>query len=549
MEIDSYVHLILRPRSDCALITDAGRVGFLGESSGVSLLTRQGSQGAAHYPIPRAVGGLSTDPRHIENRVLQQRGAFLLPPRQLCDELIDSYFTWIHPIVPVINQARFRRQYRDPQNPPSMLLLQSLFLASTHTCDNPTLRDADGSAKAMSLTFYKRAKALYDANHETDRVAIVQSMILMGWYWGGREDVLEEAFDWTRAAIVVAQGTGMHRCVARSLLSTADKKLWKRIWWTLFTRDRILALSLGRPMLINLDDSDVSMLRAEDLNEDEPGRPSKIPPDPAHVQFFLRYIELCEILGSILSRQASAWARTRFGNGIPDAEDVMRNESALARWHRDCPAVVRLESPERNHFWAAVLHSKYYTTLCLLHRSRMPAVRQPFPAVLVPSRRAAVEAAAMITRIIQGFSTHDQLRHCPSFIIYSLLTAFVIHRYQSLFISSSSPQAVHEKIRGDWSALLEISRTWPVGTVVSSMLKGVAEMWESGKRLPPSNKGMMAHMGAMMGEESLHGEENREMSPTMMHKVVPDRQHPALPPLLLGREVDDWLQFFCLDEE
>jgi hypothetical protein len=37
------------------------------------------------------------------------------------------------------------------------------------------------------MTFYKRAKALYDANYEDDRVTIVQSLVLMGWYWEGPE--------------------------------------------------------------------------------------------------------------------------------------------------------------------------------------------------------------------------------------------------------------------------------------------------------------------------------------------------------------------------
>ncbi|CRK38813.1 hypothetical protein BN1723_018697, partial [Verticillium longisporum] len=145
----------------------------------------------------------------------------------------------------------------------------------------------------------------------------------------------------------------MHRSVARSLLSTTDKRLWKRIWWTLFTRDRLLALTLGRPMLINLADSDVEMIRDEDFNEDEPGRASKVPPNPAHVQFFLRYVALCEILGEILSRQCSMWAQTRFKE--LDMDDVLFHESALARWHGECPAIVSLDSPERDHFWAAVL--------------------------------------------------------------------------------------------------------------------------------------------------------------------------------------------------
>lgn len=79
------------------------------------------------------------------------------------------------------------RRYRDPKNPPSLLLLQSVLLAGSRVCDNPQLKDASGSTTPAAMTFYKRAKALYDANYEDDRVTIVQSLVLMGWYWEGPE--------------------------------------------------------------------------------------------------------------------------------------------------------------------------------------------------------------------------------------------------------------------------------------------------------------------------------------------------------------------------
>jgi hypothetical protein len=74
------------------------------------------------------------------------------------------------------------RRYRDAKNPPSLLLLQAILLAGSRVCNNPQLMDANGSTTPAAMTFYKRAKALYDANYEDDRVTIVQSLILMGWY-------------------------------------------------------------------------------------------------------------------------------------------------------------------------------------------------------------------------------------------------------------------------------------------------------------------------------------------------------------------------------
>lgn len=182
----------MTPRIARAPIVEAGRVGYLGESSNLSLLVqdRHGTTDNVHYPLPANVRGSRarlTELDNVEIEILHQRGAFLLPHRALCDDLVEAYFQWIAPVVPIINRSRFMRRYRDPTNPPSLLLLQAVLLAGSRVCSNPRLMDINGSTMPASITFYKRAKALYDANYEDDRVTIVQALILMGWYWEGPE--------------------------------------------------------------------------------------------------------------------------------------------------------------------------------------------------------------------------------------------------------------------------------------------------------------------------------------------------------------------------
>jgi len=229
----------MKPKFARAPIKEAGRVAYLGESSNLSLLVqdRHGTTDVVHYPLPENVRGTRARINELDNveiDILHQRGAFLLPPRQLCDELVDAFFTWIAPVVPVINRSKFMRRYRDSKNPPSLLLLQSILLAGSRVCNNPQLMDANGSTTPAAMTFYKRAKALYDANYEDDRVTIVQALILMGWYWEGPEgknkapldlstharsdiaaDVTKNVFYWSRVAVIVAQGSGMHRRFVR----------------------------------------------------------------------------------------------------------------------------------------------------------------------------------------------------------------------------------------------------------------------------------------------------------------------------------------------
>ncbi|ROT39459.1 cutinase transcription factor 1 alpha [Sodiomyces alkalinus F11] len=474
MDSDNYLKLVMKPKFTRAPITDAGRVAFLGESSNLTLLVhdRQGTTDVVHYPLPESVRGSRarlTELDHVEIDILQQRGAFLLPPRSLCDELIDSYFKWVHPIVPVINRTQFMRQYRDPKNPPSLLLLQAILLAGSRVCTNPQLMDANGSTTPAALTFYKRAKALYDANYEDDRVTIVQSLLLMGWYWEGPEDVTKNVFYWTRVAAIVAQGSGMHRSVEQSQLSRSDKRLWKRIWWTLFTRDRSVAVALGRPVQINLDDSDVEMLTEDDFIEDEADRPSEYPPDLVHVQFFMQYVKLCEIMGLVLSQQYSVASKGRQRNAI----DLTHSDMALADWLQNCPKIVYWEVA-RHHFWSALLHSNYYTTLCLLHRAHMPpsGASAGFPDNSpYPSRNIAFQAAAMITSIIENLAVHKELRYCPAFVVYSLFSALIMHVYQMRSPVPSIQQVTQDRLRTCMQALKDVSRVWLVGKMVYTLFE------------------------------------------------------------------------------
>ena len=185
------------------------------------------------------------------------------------------------------------------------------------------------------------------------------------------QDVTKNVFYWSRVAVIVAQGSGMHRryvldskrsvsgdltnnSIEGSQLSKADKRLWKRIWWTLFTRDRSVAVALGRPVSINIEDSDVEMVSEDDFIDDEPDRPAEYPPDPIHVQFFLNYVKLCEIMGLVLSQQYSVASKVRRNNAL----DLTHSDMALADWLQNCPPEVRWE-PQRHHFWSALLHSNY----------------------------------------------------------------------------------------------------------------------------------------------------------------------------------------------
>ncbi|OJD29576.1 cutinase transcription factor 1 alpha [Diplodia corticola] len=511
----SYVQF-MKPKFARAPIKEAGRVAYLGESSNLSLLVhdRYGTTDVVHYPLPENVRGAKARVNELDDmeiNILHTRGAFLLPPRALCDELVDAFFRWVAPVVPVINRSRFMRQYRDPKNPPSLLLLQAILLAGSRVCTNPQLMDSSGSTTPAAMTFYKRAKALFDANYEDDRVTMVQALILMGWYWEGPEDVTKNVFYWSRVAIVVAQGSGMHRSVEGSQLSRSDKRLWKRIWWTLFSRDRSVAVALGRPVAINPEDSDVEMISEDDFIEDEPDRPAEYNPDPVHVQFFINYVKLCEIMGLVLSQQYSVASKFRRTNAI----DLTHSDMALADWLQHCPKEVYWEK-SRHHFWSALLHANYYTTLCLLHRAHMPPAgsprTDPMEQSAYPSRTIAYQAAGMITSIIESLQSHDELRYTPAFIVYSLFSALIMHVYQMRSSNKSIVAATEQRLSICMTALKDVSRVWLVAKMVHTLFESI--------------------LGNKVLEDRLQraaGKRHQKNRPANMSQPQPQAQHTAVP--------------------
>lgn len=123
----------------------------------------------------------------MEMKFLRKRGAFLLPPQWLCHELVQAFFSWVAPILPVVNRSQFMRKFQGFDDPPSHLLVQAILLAGSRVCKNPLLLDSAGSTKSVGNKFYMRAKALYDAQYEVDQITNVQALVLMGWYWEGPE--------------------------------------------------------------------------------------------------------------------------------------------------------------------------------------------------------------------------------------------------------------------------------------------------------------------------------------------------------------------------
>ncbi|KAE8408280.1 fungal-specific transcription factor domain-containing protein [Aspergillus pseudonomiae] len=242
---------------------------------------------------------------------LQKKGVFNLPKPDTCESLLRAYFYHVHPIMPVIEVGSILN-YQDQGRlgDCNILLLWSVFFVAVNFVSSH-IYEQEGyvSRKEMKATMYSRAKCMYDNGGERNKVTLLQASLLLG-FWHSEQDEHMQPWYWTGIAINLCQMLGLHRdpdsLRYNSSITDCQRRLWRRLWWTCFFRDRWLGLTLGRPLRINLDDCDLPMSVPADLLSELESIPeatdaSYIPQEFRKLaEFWVILIELSKLLGKVL---------------------------------------------------------------------------------------------------------------------------------------------------------------------------------------------------------------------------------------------------------
>ncbi|KAL6363042.1 hypothetical protein LRP88_02443 [Fusarium phalaenopsidis] len=327
-----------------------------------------------------------------------------MPPRNIADRLISAFFNIMHPAFPVLNRRVFIEQYKLGQASP--LLLQAVFLIAVTLCDDNLIQDAGFADRATARkTYYIRAKTLYDVDHETDRSNIASALSLMGFWWNGPDDQ-KDSWYWLGCATTFAQSINMHRSMARSEFSQETRSLWRRIWWSIYSRDRHTAACLGRPCRIRDEDCDIEPLTEDDLCFDECYDEELIPAQKDyHISYFIEMSNLAVILGDIVIGEFSP---RRPALECYKAKNLVER---LERWHSQLPECLREMPPDESlgaSFWASNLQMAYQNYYILLFRPK--AIENLSPEEVERDVRARM-AADSITRMAEDMLASGTIRY------------------------------------------------------------------------------------------------------------------------------------------
>jgi hypothetical protein len=127
----------------------------------------------------------------------------------LSEELLAAFFDQAHPFFPIIDEEGFRRSYMAGQA--SYLLLNALYCVATIHCRNSVIQRLGFDSRYLAtVTFYQRAKFLFDSDYDTDGITNLQACVLLINWWGSPMEQ-KDTWHWLGVAAHLAQSLGMHR--------------------------------------------------------------------------------------------------------------------------------------------------------------------------------------------------------------------------------------------------------------------------------------------------------------------------------------------------
>ncbi|KAK7185971.1 hypothetical protein DPSP01_008539 [Paraphaeosphaeria sporulosa] len=408
---------------------------------------------------PSTIEGLpsfiSPLPGHLLREDLEflvQKGAFLIPEAHLQSKILQSYIFSIHPFMPILDlRALFRAVYDGQRNDHiSILLFQAIMFAGLAAVD-PEVINSMGfqTPKEAREHFFNRVRLLYEFDVEPSELAVLQSLLLMSWWYGSPKQ-RRHTWHWTGLAFSVALNMGLHREPTGSRQTDEERHFRRRLWWSLYIRDRLLALGTRRPMRIRDDSFNVSMLTIEDFEIDASTQLAL--PDVEDIArtslICVELAKLCVCIGHVLSSQytdletqADVPPTMMVVPKRPESSAVGLNscDEEIANWYQNLLAAFnRFDSPPRIQngmhscyevHWA-VLNMLYLTLVNVLHRTQ---ALQHSPddasaqATQRSSRAKVKDAARSATKIAHTMLRRNQVRYMGVPGVTALIAACLSH--------------------------------------------------------------------------------------------------------------------------
>ncbi|KAH8732487.1 fungal-specific transcription factor domain-containing protein [Phaeosphaeriaceae sp. PMI808] len=199
-------------------------------------------------------------------------GVDILPPRKSQDILLDIYFAYVNPLLPLVDQELFLEQY-DQGREPKILMQAICIVASKHADAAKALTlDEDHqilTPRDFSQRLYHAVIIGIEAKLEKNRVALIQILALISLHCEG-PDGAEQASMHLAQAIHHAHTFGLQFGHQWKNQSSESQGNLEDVFWCLWSLDKINACMNGRPLLMHDRDNSLRQLPSDPEKRSSP---------------------------------------------------------------------------------------------------------------------------------------------------------------------------------------------------------------------------------------------------------------------------------------
>ncbi|CAK7222189.1 hypothetical protein SCUCBS95973_004756 [Sporothrix curviconia] len=318
-----------------------------------------------------------------------------LPDPETAERFLDIYFSTIHVAYPFIPRAIFTQAYQvyiasGRETLPNDTWLATLYIlfaigayynaASGGSFSSSSSQAKAKNADALHEQYYRHALSLVSGAEMLERSLNQVTFLLAQCFYLLAVCRTDTCWTTLGLAVRIAQSIGLHvdadgarprpRPKPRHVQTLAfrNAELRRRVWYSIYVLDRLLALQLGRPPAIHdedchlrlpsrLGDADIHWLGGTDSDNDNNASPPVQPPlDPATPtvgDYFLCMISLSRIIGHVLRDLYSPRAHIEpEGDDSSSSTDILTNwllpstkrlDRQLLEWRRALPRKLRFD--------------------------------------------------------------------------------------------------------------------------------------------------------------------------------------------------------------
>ncbi|CAG8564239.1 11693_t:CDS:2 [Acaulospora colombiana] len=374
----------------------AGHTRYVGCSSGIFLLKY------AKKIVDHQVTVVCDDfhpPKRLSNRDIISE----LPPKNVCDQLLDLFwekFSFYHPFI---DRQDFMEKYDSMNINYNYIVLLYAILAVV-------------SNNIASVNYYDRTRELLGEELGNSTLPTVQALLLLAGLQKGMRS--SSCWVYVGLAIRLAQDMGLHRDSSNWDLDKSQAEVRRRVWWACVTFDSFLSLALGRPLAINEQDYDVRYPAAGILFYDQ----------PESIEVFVQHIKICLITCRISKHVYGIDSkRTGGNNSILSTLDAELNE-----WRDNLPTRFQYDrfkklSDDPHSITPILFNLAFYSIQIILHRPYIRCPKSKAPPSSIPSLTICTVAASSITHLMYRLMKNGILSHGWRYAHHAFFTAVTMH--------------------------------------------------------------------------------------------------------------------------